>query len=419
MPVRTYSGIDLINYLFTDNSTHGSNNGTSSASASEVSQAVVNGIGSANDSGIDPAGFANIQYVVSGDFDFDAFPGIPDNASITSIRVKVNNSSSGIASGTSTGGGDLRAVTSAQNVVELPVGNILLGLLVNATDGPNDGPSPSSSANGSINFSTEEELLASPIDKATLVASYGNIAFTISGSASCGDLAGGIVTSATSASSFANLNNFQVIIAYDSGPEVTLTPSGGTVEPGQSITVTSNNIALGGGKYAALQGDKVIPIVPKITKTGPLPTDVIVTIEVPIPATTDCFDCFGDCPECETCFDACSEDLDSETCQECMESCIDCLVECLESEEYAEACIQSTGETPDVPIPIVIIYSDPTQFDGTVPLGNFVVIIANASGIYRLVAGKASDTLYSSARDGTTYNVKIPNPFGKTGFFRS
>jgi hypothetical protein len=45
--------------------------------------------------------------------------------------------------------------------------------------------------------------------------------------------------------------------------------------------------------------------------------------------------------------------------------------------------------------------------------------VAEASGIYELVDGKLTDTLYASARDGESYEVKIPNPNGKSGFFRS
>lgn len=56
------------------------------------------------------------------------------------------------------------------------------------------------------------------------------------------------------------------------------------------------------------------------------------------------------------------------------------------------------------------------QFSGSVPLGYITILLTNASGIYTLVVGKSSDTLYSSLRDGTTRDVKIPDPFAKTGF---
>ncbi len=64
----------------------------------------------------------------------------------------------------------------------------------------------------------------------------------------------------------------------------------------------------------------------------------------------------------------------------------------------------------------IIATGDGTQFSGSVPLGSLTILLTNASGIYTLVPGKANDTLYSSERDGTTYNVKIPNPTAKTGF---
>lgn len=88
---------------------------------------------------------------------------------------------------------------------------------------------------------------------------------------------------------------------------------------------------------------------------------------------------------------------------------------------------------PDVQTPQLLIFTIPascsgaglmdlvatgngTQFSGDIVLGTLTILLANASGIYTLVKGKTSDTLYSSARDGTTYNVKIPNPFARTGF---
>jgi hypothetical protein len=64
----------------------------------------------------------------------------------------------------------------------------------------------------------------------------------------------------------------------------------------------------------------------------------------------------------------------------------------------------------------VIATGNGVQFSGSYPLGGLIILTTNASGIYTLTSGKSADTLYSSLRDGTTYDVKIPNPFAKTGF---
>lgn len=64
----------------------------------------------------------------------------------------------------------------------------------------------------------------------------------------------------------------------------------------------------------------------------------------------------------------------------------------------------------------IVATGDGTQFSGSVPLGSLVILLTDHSGIYTLVPGKSNDTLYSSLRDGTTRDVKIPNPFIKTGF---
>lgn len=64
----------------------------------------------------------------------------------------------------------------------------------------------------------------------------------------------------------------------------------------------------------------------------------------------------------------------------------------------------------------IMATGDGTQFSGSVSLGSLIILLTDHSGIYTLVPGKSNDTLYSSLRDGTTKNVKIPNPFIKTGF---
>lgn len=78
---------------------------------------------------------------------------------------------------------------------------------------------------------------------------------------------------------------------------------------------------------------------------------------------------------------------------------------------------------PDFPTDvfvITVIVEDPTgtQFTGPVPLGDIpTIFFRDPSGIYRLVADKTSDTFYIQDADPvTTLDVKIPNPFIKTGF---
>lgn len=57
-----------------------------------------------------------------------------------------------------------------------------------------------------------------------------------------------------------------------------------------------------------------------------------------------------------------------------------------------------------------------TTFSGSVFLGSLEYLFEDASGIYKLVKNKTSDTIYAPARDGTTVDVKIPNPRAKSGF---
>jgi len=67
-------------------------------------------------------------------------------------------------------------------------------------------------------------------------------------------------------------------------------------------------------------------------------------------------------------------------------------------------------------IPItMIVQIVSTKFTGSVLLGTFEIMIADASGIYNITPNKTSDTLYSQ-NSLTTEEVKIPTPFIKTGF---
>lgn len=61
---------------------------------------------------------------------------------------------------------------------------------------------------------------------------------------------------------------------------------------------------------------------------------------------------------------------------------------------------------------------DGTQFSGSIPLGSMPTInFTNGTGIYKLVIGKTSDTLYAQGTSPIqTVEVAIPNPFIKTAF---
>lgn len=71
---------------------------------------------------------------------------------------------------------------------------------------------------------------------------------------------------------------------------------------------------------------------------------------------------------------------------------------------------------PGDPPKTLLIRITSTQFSGSVVLGKLITIyFVDAPGIYRLVPSKHTDTLYD-IENGGTVDVKIPNPFAKTGF---
>lgn len=420
MPSRTYSGIDLINYIVGDNITEiptGIASGNHAINEFSQANLIATFTGVATDN--NPNGsFISIggDITIDGDFDFDAFPAIPDLAVINAIRLQVNYSANlqAIANGTDV----MSASVFAQVATQSPdIAFTWSDLTLSLSDSASSAGNNMAQAAGAITFSTFEEVTFSPgIDKTQLAAQYSAIRIWLAGiNLQAGNTTNPAVDCDASITSTITIENFEFIVSYSDGNnDITLDPPGGDVESGQFLTVSSANLDVQELTYAALQGDNVIPLVPKKNPDG------TVELEVPTPATVPCFDCFTGCPDCENCLGVCENDLDCDACQACMAECLSCLVECLESDELAEACFESTAEPPDTEVPIRIICASPgNQFEGSVELGTFTILIANASGIYKLVPGKGHDTLYSAIRDGSTYNVKIPNPFGKTGFFRS
>ncbi len=414
MPTRTYTGIDLVNYALNDGLA-----GTITPVISTPSQGNVSITGDGAGAGTgDIVESLGGTYFVSGDFDYDAFPAIPDNAQITRIRLKFASSFNGVASSSIDSGGAGSQASAAVSVATLhAIINDLEAVMPDVNElEQNTGATVSANASGSELVSNNNEveiLFPIPLTKAQLAAQYPSIIFgTELGFAVVGSIigSGGGGTSSASADASFQLQNFVYSVDYDAGVPITLDPTGGDVESGQTIRVSGPNNILANASFAALQGDNVIPLL--VQDDG---DDKLIT--VPYPPTDDCINALAACPQCEECLDSCEENLDAPGCEECMNACLACLEAFFENLELAEECDEST-RTPPAAVPIDIICSFP-GFSGSVPLGNFIILLTNGSGIYQFQTGKTNDTLYSSARDGSTYDVKIPNPFGKTGFFRS
>lgn len=413
MPSRTYDSLDIINYSEIDSIsdlTAGSGVVSHSIVPIQPFRFSIIWTGAVTDNPPNGGG-SNVQgnVLAEGEIDFSLFPTIPVGALISSIRVKVNVSFN--VSGTITGADVCQAIASLQSTWQsLPVGQTYSTLTLTGFDLEQQAGVNSAVVNEDITFSIEEEVLFAPaLDKTTFETTFALLRLLTTLNAGIGTATNPAPDGHGSHDGTITVDNFQIIVTYGDGTGFTLNPPGGDVEPGSYINAAGPNIAP--ATFAATADPKVIPIIPKVN--GPDDVD----LPVPIPPTDDCVGCLTDCPECDDCFDACTNDLTSEACQDCLDACLDCLVECLENLELGEACQQST-QTP-AEIPVVIICGFPTRFAGSVPLGNFTILVARASGIYRFIPGKTNDTLYATARDGTTYDVAIPIPFAKTGFFRS
>lgn len=75
------------------------------------------------------------------------------------------------------------------------------------------------------------------------------------------------------------------------------------------------------------------------------------------------------------------------------------------------------GSGTDGPISITLVGPKiGTEFSGSVPMGSIESVFEDVSGIYRIVKGKPTDTLYNPDRSGETEIVEIPDPYFATGF---
>lgn len=366
MPTRTFTGIDLGSYsaLFTVGPT------SSGAAPSELtpSQGVVSIFGSIA-SVVSPSSQLTFTYRVSGLFDFDSFPSIPDNALVTRIRIKraasfnatVENS---ITNDPGAGGNFVvQSVAEFDMTVEAGVTPCPeLTLTDNALDfqGPitpgNTGTSQAT-INASDAYSAETilDFSGSPISKADLIANYSLLTFYIG--ATLDNLTSSASGLGTQQAASANidytfdLNNFQFIVEWDEVFQFTIDPPTlSNVDRGQEVIIESDPL-----DPDALQLDQLtleldgIPITPT-TQTANL---LIFYIPLDFPNEGD------------------------------ME---------------------------------LVAIGNGTQFSGSIALAAYTILVTNGSGIYVLSLGKTNDTLYSSERDGTTVDVKIPDPFAKTGF---
>lgn len=423
MPSRTYVGIDFINYTeqFTTNAgtdianASGSNQMAKSISASGSDSASTGGatVSASND--------YNFTYLMVGDLDFDAFPAIPDNALITEVEVALDSEIVLSAEATWTPGTTGSAAVQGASSTTVyrdwtgtfePIPEV--GALVSESDtGGVIATITGSDANHYTVVKTFDHS-ASPISKAALEASYTNWAVSLYGAGFATGTAGGVGGACTSEESISVVGaGIRIIVTYESGSEMHITTDptdGSNVKPGERIIVTDDDheLDLSEFSYAMIINDRVVPLEPQETDN-----EWEIYLEVPWPPDDECAACWDACAICDSCGDPCDADLEGQDCTDCIAACLECITLCFESMGLAEECLDEGGE----PGPAVLILG--TQFSGSVRLGTFTILEAEASGIYRFVTGKTNDTIYTPARDGTTYDVRIPNPGGKTGLFRS
>lgn len=412
--IRTYTGISFTDFVVIpyDDITNGV-----VASVDNRGPFNVTISGSNSASGHAAGAYNQIAGEMSGLLDFDSPPtNIPIGAMIRSVECRVDLAISASASATVSPG---TSITEARALAstEIQFGPLQESMpeLKMEVDEIESGPGNSSVGPVVTDHFVNVRLFdftSAPVTREYLVEEFSFwrvFSQSVSLYGQSGDTPPEATGSANTFISFA-IFGIRITITYDEGPiTMTVSPASGNVQVGQVITVTGPGAA--DQDYFFETEDGIIPVVVQVIS----PTEV--RIETPYPASDPCFDCFPECPECDAAFAPCDADFGSEECQAAMQECLDCLTNCLEELEAAEECQSSTHEPPTTPVPVILIAG--RQFGGNVPLGSFTIIYADGSGLYRFVLGKTNDTIYDGDRDGTTYDVKIPNPGGKTGFFRS
>lgn len=410
MPERTYSGIDLEYYdtIFT------AGFGPNPATPGTPSQGVLSLFISVNWPGGSDSIYSASYLQAFGYFNYSAEPDpIPAGSLISEIDFSWSIHAALAASSNNGPGPGNQSIAECRAKFNAIIGS---ESMVNNNVDEQDSNSGFGAVNASVNIDDDFSIhtiitFDPPISKIDFQDGYSQLALHVGmDEPGLNAFADGIDTVSASITGAMNLDNFTLKVTYEEGPtQFTVQPPGGDQPPGQILTVTGPGAAE--QDYFFETEDGIIPVKPKIVG----PDEVI--IELPYPATDPCLDCFPECPSCDAAFAPCDADFTSEACQEAMQECLDCLAACLEDLSLAEECQESSHNPPSTP-PIVTLVVG-TQFSGNVPLGQFTILNADGSGLYRFVIGQRHDTLYAPDRDGTTYDVKIPNPGAKTGFFRS
>lgn len=311
---------------------------------------------------------AKSHYRKTGVIDFDRpINPVPDGALITKVKIRLPSFISIAADATQTASN----FSGASGIAEIS-SSFGTHLQASASDGHNDGPSTITISESVAGSAADIEINVGIISKADLIAAFANTQIDIvfiGPSLQEGVGASGCCLPGSASGSFnVGLDNWEFEVTFEEGFSINWnTPQpDDPVQPGSLITLTSGD-------------DSIVPDID-------VDMDLITTIDILIPDYLNP-GTFITVP----------------------------VLTWIPINPHLLTFIMPDwgGLSPTV----IRVQITSTQFSGSVARQLYTIFLVSASGIYELVPGKASDTLYIEAEPGETIDVKIPNPFGRTGFF--
>lgn len=298
---------------------------------------------------------------LSGDWDFASFPAIPANAQITNVRLRYASSAIGSASA-SHDVGPIGCDTNVIITLDDTSGNPFLFKSISATDSDSGTLAANSSASVIETLTTsvlEYDFSGSPLTLSDLITMFGTISLDVLaavGAAASGNFA--TTVSNCQVNGFFNITALEIVVTYeDGGFQFEIENPSTPRKVGEKVVIRS--VDNGGGLNGATgvrfdTGSGPACIVPLIDFFFQSPNELII---------------------------------------------------------YVPNCLHNFAGTVTV-----TVIGDGTVFVGSILAGTLPILFADGSGIYTIQKGKTSDTLYDPARDGSTEEVKIQDPYARTGY---
>lgn len=362
MSQRTFSALDITGFAITDIVQGGNNDSDWAISGTGFGDILATTINFISFPGQLPSNFeSRVTFKVGGSFNFQTFPEIPLTARITNVKLRYAANAVGLADGT-------YDATSPNNNVFAAVGidfadnsgNPYLYKDFDASINQLQALTASASITKSENLAGSQlEYIFSGINYDTFVSFFQNVSFLIAPDIFISfDVGGGPTQTDASYNGLFQFTALELIVTYN--------------DVGASWTIENDTIPVKVGN--------------KVTILGAEGLDTISAVEFSY--------------------------TDGSGAHTCTVPLIDFLFQSpTELTVYLANCVHDFEGTVTVSV-----VGNGTIFSDSIPIGTLTVFFEDGSGIYQIVKGKTTDTVYDPVRDGSTVETAIPDPLGRTGY---